>query len=101
MEKTKFKIFGADKRQGFIGKQLVVSQKPRGKDVEYFTPGTGFILLNKLAEYKEKMGIYKNNVPWGASMLAEDLFGICRLSASGTIKRKKKWNNLMEKLKFG
>jgi len=42
-----FKIRNTDKRQQLINKTLRTTQKVRGKDVEYFSLDTGFVLLEK------------------------------------------------------
>ena len=46
-----FGVRGTDKRSELIASvrsnDLFVSQKPSGKDVEYFNPDVGFILLEK------------------------------------------------------
>jgi len=47
-----FKIENTDKRQKFIDGSLTSSQKMSGKDVEYYSPSTGFTLLEKQAQIR-------------------------------------------------
>jgi len=43
-----FRIHGTDKRKEFVKSTLIEAQQIRGKKVEYFSPETGFILLEKV-----------------------------------------------------
>jgi hypothetical protein len=47
-----FRIKGTDKRNSFVKKLLAKTQKIAGKDVEYFSDETGFVLLQKEAPIK-------------------------------------------------
>jgi len=47
-----FEIKNTDKRKEFISKKLAETQKVNGKDVEFYSDDTGFVLLEKEAKIK-------------------------------------------------